>query len=50
MPMILPRFFRIHTANKDLSFEVCISCSKNNQNRKICNHEVVGKLSVQGSV
>lgn len=21
-----------------------------NQNRKICNHEVVGKLSVQGSV
>ncbi len=24
--------------------------AKNNQNRKICNHEVVGKLSVQGSV
>ncbi|MGG4843772.1 hypothetical protein, partial [Escherichia coli] len=39
-----------NSANKDLSFEVCISCSKNNQNRKICNHEVVGKLSVQGSV
>jgi hypothetical protein len=37
-------------ANKDLSFEVCISYSQNNQNRKICNYEVVRKLSVHGSI
>ncbi len=35
---------------KTFRFEVCISCSKIIKTTKICNHEVVGKLSVQGSV
>ncbi|MBP1523161.1 transposase [Salmonella enterica subsp. enterica serovar Worthington] len=41
--------FRIQTANKDLSFEVCISCSKIIKTARYVIMKL-SKLSIQGSV